>query len=45
MFAKPEEVFHIKVDVHPWMSAYIGRFYPSVLLGDDHGRQVHDLGP
>jgi len=23
-FAKPENVFHIKCDVHPWMSAYIG---------------------
>jgi plastocyanin len=25
-FAKPENVFHIKCDVHPWMSAYIGVF-------------------
>jgi plastocyanin len=25
-FAKPEEVFHIKCDVHPWMSAYIAVF-------------------
>ena len=23
-FEKPENVFHIKCDVHPWMSAYIG---------------------
>jgi plastocyanin len=23
-FPKPENVFHIKCDVHPWMSAYIG---------------------
>jgi plastocyanin len=23
-FDKPENVFHIKCDVHPWMSAYIG---------------------
>jgi plastocyanin len=23
-FAKPEDVFQIKCDVHPWMSAYIG---------------------
>jgi plastocyanin len=26
VFAKPEEVFHIKCDVHPWMSAYIAVF-------------------
>ena len=25
-FAKPEPVFNIKCDVHPWMSAYIGVF-------------------
>jgi plastocyanin len=25
-FAKPEEVFHIKCDVHPWMSAYVAVF-------------------
>jgi plastocyanin len=25
-FDKPEEVFHIKCDVHPWMSAYIAVF-------------------
>ena len=25
-FAKPEPVFQIKCDVHPWMSAYIGVF-------------------
>lgn len=25
-FAKPEEVFHIKCDVHPWMSAYMAVF-------------------
>jgi plastocyanin len=23
-FAKPEAIFHIKCDVHPWMSAYLG---------------------
>ena len=23
-FPKPENIFHIKCDVHPWMSAYIG---------------------
>ena len=25
-FAKPEPVFNIKCDVHPWMSAYVGVF-------------------
>ena len=25
-FAKPEPIFNIKCDVHPWMSAYIGVF-------------------
>lgn len=25
-FEKPEEVFHIKCDVHPWMSAYVAVF-------------------
>jgi plastocyanin len=26
VFAKPEQVFHIKCDVHPWMSAYLAVF-------------------
>jgi plastocyanin len=26
IFEKPEEVFHIKCDVHPWMSAYLAVF-------------------
>jgi plastocyanin len=26
VFNKPEEVFHIKCDVHPWMSAYMAVF-------------------
>lgn len=25
-FSKPEPVFHIKCDVHPWMSAFVGVF-------------------
>jgi len=25
-FDKPEPIFHIKCDVHPWMSAYVGVF-------------------
>ena len=45
MFDKPEAVFHIKCDVHPWMSAYIARLHPSLLLGDEHRREVHDRGP
>ena len=38
-------IFPIKCDVHPWMSAYVGVFTHPVLLGDEHGREVHDLGP
>ena len=45
VFEKPEEVFHVKCDVHPWMSAYVAVFIQSLLLGDGHGREVHDLGP
>jgi plastocyanin len=26
VFEKPEAVFHVKCDVHPWMSAYVGVF-------------------
>jgi plastocyanin len=26
VFQKPEDVFHIKCDVHPWMSAYVAVF-------------------
>jgi plastocyanin len=26
VFQKPEDVFHVKCDVHPWMSAYVGVF-------------------
>jgi plastocyanin len=26
VFAKPEAMFHVKCDVHPWMSAYVGVF-------------------
>ena len=26
VFSKPEDVFHIKCDVHPWMSSYAGVF-------------------
>ena len=34
-FAKPEPVFQIKCDVHPWMSAYIGVFTHPVLRGNE----------
>ena len=44
-FAKPEPIFQIKCDVHPWMIAYDRCLHPSVLLGDGRGREVHDLGP
>jgi plastocyanin len=36
-FAKPEPIFQIKCDVHPWMTAYIGVFtnpYYSVTAAD-----------
>ena len=26
VFQKPEDAFHVKCDVHPWMSAYVGVF-------------------
>ena len=44
-FDKAEANFPIKCDVHPWMQAYIGVFTHPVLLGDEHGREVHDLRP
>ena len=44
-FAKPENVFQIKCDVHPWMSAYIGVFEHPFFATIGHGREVHDRGP
>ena len=44
-FPKPEAMLQVKCDVHPWMSAYIGVFTHPFYLGDEHGREVHDLGP
>ena len=44
-FAKPEPIFQIKCDVHPWMSAYIGVFTHPFFSVDGHGREVHDLRP
>ena len=45
MFDKPEAIFHIKCDVHPWMSAYVGVFTHPFFSVTEHGREVHDLGP
>ena len=45
MFPKPEAMFHIKCDVHPWMSAYLGVFTNPFFSVTEHGRKVHDLGP
>ena len=44
-FDKPEAIFHIKCDVHPMDERLHGRLHPSLLLGDERGREVHDLGP
>ena len=44
-FTKPEPIFQIKCDVHPWMTAYIGVFTHPFFSVDGHGREVHDLGP
>jgi plastocyanin len=38
MFPKPEPVFHVKCDVHPWMSAYIATFaHPFFGVSDSKG--------
>ena len=38
VFAKPEAVFHVKCDVHPWMSAYIATFaHPFFGVSDGKG--------
>ena len=44
-FEKPEPIFQIKCDVHPWMSAYIGVFTHPFYSVTSHRRQVHDLRP
>ena len=43
-FPKPENMFQVKCDVHPWMSAYIGVFTHPFFSVTKHGREVHDLG-
>ena len=38
-FEKPEQVFQIKCDVHPWMSAYVGVFkHPFFSVTDKDGK-------
>ena len=44
-FAKPEAIFQVKCDVHPWMSAYIGVFTNPFYSVTGIGREIHDLGP
>ena len=46
-FAKPEPVFNIKCDVHPWMSAYIGVFtHPFfAVTGSDGKFTIANLEP
>jgi plastocyanin len=45
VFEKPEEVFHVKCDVHPWMSAYAGVFdNPFFSVTKDDGKfTISDL--
>jgi plastocyanin len=47
VFNKPEEVFHIKCDVHPWMSAYIAVFtHPFFsVTGTDGNFTISGLDP
>jgi hypothetical protein len=46
-FAKPEPVFHIKCDVHPWMSAYMAVFtHPFFSVTSTDGKfTISDLEP
>ena len=38
VFPKPERPFHVKCDVHPWMSGYIGVFtHPFFGVSNDQG--------
>jgi hypothetical protein len=38
VFQKPEPVFHVKCDVHPWMSAYVATFaHPFFGVSDKRG--------
>ena len=47
VFEKPEAVFHIKCDVHPWMSAYVGAFtHPFFFVtGPDGKYTISGLDP
>lgn len=46
-FDKPEDMFHIKCDVHPWMSAYVGTFtHPFFFVtGPDGKYTISGLDP
>jgi plastocyanin len=46
-FDKPEDMFHIKCDVHPWMSAYVGAFtHPFFFVtGPDGKYTISGLDP
>ena len=46
-FEKPEDMFHIKCDVHPWMSAYVGAFtHPFFFVtGPDGKYTISGLDP
>ena len=44
-FDKPEPIFQVKCDVHPWMMRLHRRLHPSVLRGHERRREVHALGP
>jgi Carboxypeptidase regulatory-like domain len=46
-FSKEEAIFHIKCDVHPWMSAYIGVFnHPFYsVTGTDGKFTISNLDP
>jgi plastocyanin len=46
-FDKPEAMFHIKCDVHPWMSAYVGAFtHPFFFVtGPDGKYTISGLDP
>ncbi len=46
-FARPEVAVHLKCDIHPWMSAYVGVFsHPYFAITDENGEfQLRNLAP
>ena len=46
-FDKPEVAVHLKCDIHPWMSAYVGVFaHPYFAITDENGEfQLRNLAP